>query len=157
MIDEQCRFYTIFHSCHLKMSFYLHYLHAHTFPLPINIKWKFNNSAWKWARREGHKCGFININQHSNVINGFSEVVCWQNYCLSHSSASTGVKFPDGADVLPSIIDHFIQLISCWFLMHLKCQTLMLSIRHWKWENTLFSELFTDHLHIDLELIKSLS
>lgn len=87
---------------------------------------------------EENKCGLININQHSNMINGFSEVLCWQNYCLSNSSASARVKFPDGADVLPSIIDHFIQLISCWFVMHLKCQTLMLSIRHWKWENTLF-------------------
>lgn len=32
------------------------------------------------------------------------------------------------ADVLPSIIDHFIQLISGCFWIHLKCQTLMLSI-----------------------------
>lgn len=85
-----------------------------------------------------------------------SRKCCVGRIIVSNSSASTRVKFPDGADVLPSIIDHFIQLIGCWFLMHLKCQTLMLSIRHWKWENTLFSELFTDHLHgSDLELIKS--
>lgn len=87
-----------------------------------------------------------------------SRKCCVGRIIVSNSSASTRLKFPDGADVLPSIIDHFIQLISCWFLMHLKCQTLMLSIRHWKWENTLFSELFTDHLHGgDLELIKLFS
>lgn len=137
---------TIFHSHHLKTSRYLHYLHAHTFTLPINIKWKFNSLVWKWACREEHKCGLRNINQH-NMINGFSEVLCWQNYCLSNSSASTRVKFPDGADVLPSIIDHFIQLISCWFWTHLKCQTVMSSMCHWKCDNTLFSELRIHHLN----------
>lgn len=123
--------------------------HTHTFTSNTNIKWKFNN-VWKWDcnSKKEQMWESINVNQ-DNVVNGFSEQLRWQNYRLSNSSASHGVKFPDDTNVFPSIIDHFIQLISCCLWIHLECQTLMLSMCQWKWENTLFwmTEICTDHLN----------
>lgn len=84
------------------------------------IKWHQNHKMEVWWTQNDKK-------KKKKKLNGFKELLCWQPtlqaYYLSHSDASYWDKFPNGMDMHTSIIHRFIQLISCSFRKHCKCQT----------------------------------